>query len=224
MRLTGGQIVAQALKAYGVEYVSGIPGHGIWSLFDAFLEEGSRIPFIQVMHEQSAVHLADGYYRASGKVMACSTSVGPGAANTIIGLATCYTDSVPVFYVSGGCNDMKGHGVMQEIERQQENAFPRITEQVTKRADKAGRVDELPFIMHRAFNTGRRRHGRPVDVEVPMDLQTDAADVSIHPLEFRWRQASPILILSLVGRAAALLLAAERPVILAGGRDHLQVP
>ena len=63
MRLTGGQIVARAPKSYDVEYVSGSPGHGIWSLFDTFLEEGSDIPFIQVMHEQSAVHLADGYTR-----------------------------------------------------------------------------------------------------------------------------------------------------------------
>ena len=64
MRLTGGQVVARALKEYGVEFVAGVPGHGIWSLFDAFLEKDSEIPFIQVMHEQSAVHMADGYFRA----------------------------------------------------------------------------------------------------------------------------------------------------------------
>ena len=56
MKLTGGEVVARSLKEYGVEYVAGVPGHGIWSLFDAFLQEGSQIPFIQVMHEQSAVH------------------------------------------------------------------------------------------------------------------------------------------------------------------------
>ena len=100
MKLTGGEVVARALKEYGIEYVAGVPGHGIWALFDAFLQEDSSIPFIQVMHEQSAVHMADGYFRASGKPMACSTSVGPGAANTIIGLATAYVDSTSVFYVS----------------------------------------------------------------------------------------------------------------------------
>jgi acetolactate synthase-1/2/3 large subunit len=63
VRLTGGQIVAQALKSYDVEYVSGRPGDGIGSQVDAFLEEGSDIQFIQVMHEQSAAHLADGYAR-----------------------------------------------------------------------------------------------------------------------------------------------------------------
>ena len=218
MKLTGGQIVARALKEYGVEYVAGVPGHGIWSLFDAFLEKGSEIPFIQVMHEQSAVHMADGYFRASGKPMACSTSIGPGATNTIIGLATCYTDSIPVFYVSGGpATHMKGHGVMQELERQQENAFPRITEQVTKRAYKVGRVDELPFIMHRAFSTMLSgRHG-PVHVELPIDLQTEAADVAIHPLETRMAVGVAYPDPIAVEKAAALLLGAERPVIVAGG-------
>ncbi len=218
MKLTGGQIVAHALKEYGVEYVAGVPGHGIWSLFDAFLEKGSEIPFIQVMHEQSAVHMADGYYRASGKPMACSTSIGPGATNTIIGLATCYTDSIPTFYVSGGpATHMKGHGVMQELERQQENAFPRITEQVTKRAYKVGRVDELPFIMHRAFNTMLSGRPGPVHVEVPIDLQTEAAEVSIHPLAARMAVGVSYPDPRAIEKAAALLLGAERPVIVAGG-------
>ena len=172
MKLTGGQVVARALKEYGVEYVAGVPGHGIWSLFDAFLEEGSQLPFIQVMHEQSAVHLADGYFRAGGRPMACSTSVGPGATNTIIGLATAYADSTSLFYVSGSPQTyMHGHGTMQEIERQQDNAFPRITEQVTKRAWQAGSVQVLPSIMHRAFNEMLTGRPGPVHVEVPMDVQ-----------------------------------------------------
>jgi len=218
MKLTGGQIVARALKEYGVEYVAGVPGHGIWSLFDAFLEEGSQLPFIQVMHEQSAVHMADGYFRASGRPMACSTSIGPGATNTIIGLATAYADSIPLFYVSGGpATHMKGHGVMQEIERQNENAFPRITEQVTKRAYKAGRVDELPFIMHRAFNTMLSGRPGPVHVELPMDIQVEAADVAIHPLDLRMARGVAYPDPQAVERAVALLLSAERPVIVAGG-------
>jgi acetolactate synthase-1/2/3 large subunit len=218
MKLTGGQVVARALKEYGVEYVAGVPGHGIWSLFDAFMEEGSTLPFIQVMHEQSAVHMADGYFRASGRPMACSTSIGPGATNTIIGLATCYADSIPVFYVSGGpATHMKGHGVMQEIERQNENAFPRITEQVTKRAYKAGRVDELPFIMHRAFNTMLSGRPGPVHVEVPMDIQVEAADVEIHPLDLRMARGVSYPDPLAVERAVKLLLSAERPVIVAGG-------
>ena len=92
-RLTGGEIVARTLTNYGVKFGAGIPGHGIWSLLDGFLQEGSDVDILQVFHEQSGVHLADGYYRASGKPMLAITSVGPGAANAVMGLATAYADS-----------------------------------------------------------------------------------------------------------------------------------
>lgn len=218
MKLTGGQVVAKALKEYGVEYIAGVPGHGIWSLFDAFLEKGSELPFIQVMHEQSAVHMADGYYRASGRPMACSTSVGPGATNTIIGLATAYTDSTALFYVSGSPQTyMHGHGTMQEIERQQDNAFPRITEQVTKRAWQANSVKALPSIMHRAFNEMLTGRPGPVHVEVPMDVQVEADEVTIHPLDKRLPIGVAYPDPSAIEAAVKVLRSAERPVIVAGG-------
>ncbi|WP_420006366.1 thiamine pyrophosphate-binding protein [Arenibacterium sp. LLYu02] len=218
MKLTGGEVVARALKEYGIEYVAGVPGHGIWALFDAFLQEDSSIPFIQVMHEQSAVHMADGYFRASGKPMACSTSVGPGAANTIIGLATAYVDSTSVFYVSGSPQTyMHGHGTMQELERQQDNAFGRITEQVTKRAWQANSVKVLPSIMHRAFNEMMTGRPGPVHVEVPMDVQVEAADVTIHPLEKRMPIGVAHPDPTAIRAAIEVLKTAERPVIVAGG-------
>lgn len=218
MKLTGGQIVAKSLKEYGVTHVAGIPGHGIWTLFDAFLEKGSELPFIQVMHEQSAVHMADGYYRASGRPMAAATSIGPGATNTIIGLATCYADSTPMFLATGGpSTHMRGHGVMQELDRAQSNNFPRITEVVTKRKWEANRVDELPFIMHRAFSAMLTGRPGPVHVEVPMDIQAEAADVAIHPLSERMSSGRQRPDSSEVEKAVALLLNAERPVIVAGG-------
>ena len=101
-RLNGGQVIGRILKEYGVPYVAGIPGHGIWGLMDAFNEDESKIPFIQTYHEQSAVHLADGYYRVSGKPMAAVTSIGAGAANTVLGLATAYSDSTSVLVITGG--------------------------------------------------------------------------------------------------------------------------
>lgn len=128
-KMTGSEVVARALTEYGIEYIAGIPGHGNWALTDAFLQDECDVKFIQVMHEQSAIHMSDGYFRASGKPMAATTSVGPGATNTVIGLATAYADSTSVFYINGSpSTHMKGHGVMQEIERQQEIAFPRIME------------------------------------------------------------------------------------------------
>ena len=218
MKLTGGEIVARALKEYGISYLAGIPGHGNWSLLDAFLQEGGEIPFIQVMHEQSAIHMADGHFRASGKPMACTTSVGPGATNTVIGLATCYADSTAAFYINGGpATHMKGHGVMQELERQNENAFPHIIEQVTKRSYKPMRVDEIPFVMHRAFNTMLSGRPGPVHVELPMDLQCETADVTIHPLDKRMAVGVSYPDPRAIDKAVELLLSAERPVICAGG-------
>lgn len=218
MKLTGGEVVARVLKDYGIEYVAGVPGHGIWGMFDAFLQEDSHIPFIQVMHEQSAVHMADGYFRASGKPMACSTSVGPGAANTVMGLATAYVDSTSVFYVSGSPQTyMHGHGTMQEIERQQDNAFPRIAEQVTKRSWQANSVKVLPTILHRAFNEMMTGRPGPVHVEVPMDVQVEADDVTVHPLDKRLPIGVAYPDPQAIDAAVKLLLTAERPVIVAGG-------
>ncbi|MDB5527148.1 MAG: acetolactate synthase, large subunit [Devosia sp.] len=218
VKLTGGEIVSHSLKNYGVEYVAGVPGHGNWALIDAFLQKGGDIPFIQTMHEQSAVHMADGYFRASGKPMACTTSVGPGATNTIIGLATAYTDSTALFYINGApATHMKGHGVMQEIERQNENSFSRVVEPVVKRSYKVGRVDEVPFIMHRAFNTMLSGRPGPVHVELPMDLQCESAEVQLHDLATRMPVGVTHPDPRAIEKAVELLLKAERPVIVAGG-------
>jgi acetolactate synthase-1/2/3 large subunit len=218
MQLTGGQIVARALKEYGVEYAAGIPGHGIWSMLDAFLEPGSELPFIQVFHEQSAVHLADGYYRASGKPMAAFTSIGPGATNTIIGLATAFADSTAVALITGGpATHMRGHGLMQELDRYQVNDFRRVTEPVTKRHWDVTRVDELPFVMHRMFSAMLTGRPGPVHLELPMDIQALSADVEIHSLAHRlpWGLQNPDD--SAINEAAGILDKAKRPVVVIGG-------
>jgi acetolactate synthase I/II/III large subunit len=218
MKLTGSEIVVQTLQEYGIEYAAGIPGHGNWSLTDAFMQPDCTIKFIQVMHEQSAIHIADGYFRASGKPMAATTSVGPGATNTVIGMATAYTDSTCVFYINGSpSTHMKGHGVMQEIERQQENSFPRIMEEVSKRSYSPIRVEEIPFVMHRAFNTMLSGRQGPVHMELPMDLQCESADVKIHDLSKRMAVGVAHPDPEAIRRAVDLLIAAERPVICAGG-------
>ena len=81
MLLTGGQIIAKFLAEANAPLVTGIPGHGIWSLLDAFADCRDRFRVIKAMHEQSAAHMADGYYRATGRPLAVFTSIGPGATN-----------------------------------------------------------------------------------------------------------------------------------------------
>lgn len=217
-KLTGSQVVAQTLKNYGVEYVAGIPGHGIWTLTDAFLEEDSKLKFIQVFHEQSAVHLADGYYRVSGKPMVAVTSIGAGASNTVIGMATAFTDSTSVMLITGGPpTHMRGHGLLQELERYTDNDFPKVAEAVTKRHWVATRVEEMPFIMHRAWSSMATGRPGPVHIEIPMDVQAEAAEVELHAVEERLPIGRVFPDPEAISAAVALLKEAKRPVLVIGG-------
>lgn len=220
MRLTGGQIVMKYLESENVPYVLGIPGHGILGFFDALREseQEGKVTYLQVKHEQAAVHVADGYFRIKGEPLAIFTSIGPGALNTAIGLGTAYVDSSAVFQISGDTHvQMKGVGVLQEIERYQDSNFIRALEPLVKRAWRAESVGQLPRIMQRAFNqmlTGRKG---PVMVALPMNVQADAADVEL-PEPLRHRAAGrPAGEAAQIQKAVELMKGAKRPVILAGG-------
>jgi len=218
MNLSGGEVIARSLKAYGVEYVAAIPGHGAWAMLDAFLQPDSTIPVIQVFHEQSAVHMADGYYRASGKPMVAVTSVGPGATNTIVGLATAFADSTSVLLISGSPpTHMQGHGTMQELERHHQNDFGSVVRPVTKRSWTVSSAADLPFVMHRLFNSMLTGRPGPVHLEVPMDVQAAMADVQLHDLAARIPVGVAYPDPKAITQAAELLRTAERPVIVVGG-------
>jgi acetolactate synthase I/II/III large subunit len=218
MQLTVGQIIGKALKAYGVPYVAGLPGHGNWSVIDAFHDPVSKLPFIQVMHEQSAVHIADGHYRATGQPIAACTSIGPGATNTIIGLATAYCDSTALLLITGSAaTHMRGHGVMQELDRFASPDFPHIAAPVTKRTFDVIRADEVPFVMHRAWNAMLTGRPGPVHMELPLDVQVQTADIEIADLAKRLPIGKPRADAQAIEAAIRLLLSAERPCIVAGG-------
>jgi len=215
-RLTGAQIIVEHLVKQGVRHAAGIPGHGCWTLTDALLDRSDAIRTVQVMHEQSAVHLADGYYRASGKPMLAFTSIGPGATNTVIGMATAYVDSTAVALFTGSAHTyMRGHGLLQELERRHVADNPRIFEPVVKEWWQPSRVDELPFVLHRAWNAMTTGRPGPVLLDVPMDVQAEAAEVTFP--EDRRAGGRPRPDAHEVEHAARLLTAARRPVIVAGG-------
>jgi acetolactate synthase I/II/III large subunit len=217
-RLTGAEIVVEYLVRQGVRYAAGIPGHGCWTLTDALLDRSDEIRTVQVMHEQSAAHLADGFYRASGEPMLAFTSIGPGATNTVIGVATAYVDSTALALFTGSPHTtMRGHGLLQELERRHVADNPRLFEPIVKEWWQPSRVDELPFVLHRAWNAMRTGRPGPVLLDVPMDVQAEAADVVLpEPLE-REARGRPRPDADAVERAAALLRDARRPVIVAGG-------
>jgi acetolactate synthase-1/2/3 large subunit len=218
MLLTVGQVLGKALKAYGVPYVTGLPGHGNWSLLDAFNDPVSKLPFIQVMHEQSAVHIADAHYRATGHPIAACTSIGPGATNTIIGLATAHCDSTALLLITGSAaTHMRGHGVMQELDRVASPDFPHIVAPVTKRTFDVIRPDQTAWVMHRAWNAMLTGRPGPVHMEIPLDVQVETTDVDVADLSKRIPVGKTRADSVAVEAAIRLLLSAERPCIVVGG-------
>lgn len=218
MQLTVGQVIGKALKAYGVPYVAGLPGHGNWSVIDGFHDPVSKLPFIQVMHEQSAVHIADAHYRATGQPIAACTSIGPGATNTIIGLATAYCDSTALLLITGSAaTHMRGHGVMQELDRFASPDFPHIVAPVTKRTFDVIRADEVPFVMHRAWNAMLTGRPGPVHMELPLDVQVEMTDIDVADLAERIPVGKPRADAQAIEAAIKLLLGAKRPCVVVGG-------
>lgn len=220
MKLTGGQYIIKYLEKEQVPYMLGIPGHGVLGLFDALREsdQAGKVRYLQVKHEQSAVHIADGYYRVAGKPLATISSIGPGSLNTVIGLATAYVDSSAVLSFCGDVHtNMKGTGVLQEIERYQDSNFIRVVEPVTKRAWRAESVGQIPRIMERAFSQMTSgRHG-PIAVAVPMDVQSEALDAELPEKALVTPASHSKIDDETVAKAIEIMKTAKRPVILAGG-------
>ncbi|HID10018.1 MAG TPA: thiamine pyrophosphate-binding protein [Candidatus Latescibacteria bacterium] len=217
MRLTGGQIVAEYLARERVPYFVGIPGHGCLGLVDAFVGRND-VRILQVRAEQAAVHLADGYYRACGRPLACFTSIGPGAMNPAIGLATCYVDSTPCLVFIGDAHTyMSGKGVLQEVERRRDADNLRALEPLAKRCWRVTKIGQLPGILSRAFRTMMSGRLGPVVIALPMDVQAEDTEVDVPGPIGRASSARTAADEGDVGRAAELLASAQRPVILAGG-------
>jgi len=219
MRLTGGQVVVQTLINEGVPYISGIPGHGTLGLSDALLGQ-DKLRYIQVRHEQAAVHLADGYYRLTGVPLAVFTSIGPGAMNTVIGVASCYVDGIPVLVLTGNSHThMAGRGVLQEIERRRDANSLAVFEPIAKRIWRPTSAERLPRILQRAFAEMLTARRGPVVIDLPMDVQCNSVDIAGGlPEPHAYRVTGSVLPdPGPIAAAGELLAHAQRPVIVAGG-------
>jgi acetolactate synthase-1/2/3 large subunit len=235
--LTGGEIIARYLETEGVEYLVGIPGHGSTNLLDAFND--SAVQVLQPRHEQGATHLADGYARASGKPLAVFTSIGPGATNTVTGVATAYVDSIPMVVFTGAPQTHEyGQGILQEIERQKPGDFPSVMEPVTKQSFVVNDIEHLPRTLRRAFQLAVTGRPGPVHVDVPMDVQGAVADVDLPDPAHSRVHSRPGGDPEAVADVADLLAEADRPLVVPGGgcmlaeawdevreiAEHLQAP
>jgi acetolactate synthase-1/2/3 large subunit len=150
--------------------------------------------------------------------MLAFTSIGPGATNAVIGIATAYVDSTAVALFTGSPHTyMRGHGLLQELERRHAADNPRLFEPVVKEWWQPSRVDELPFVLHRAWNQMRSGRPGPILLDVPMDVQADSAEVCLPEPTTREARGRARPAADDVERAAGLLSAARRPVLVAGG-------
>jgi acetolactate synthase-1/2/3 large subunit len=219
MKLTGSEVVTEMLVREGVPYAVGIPGHGCLPLVDAFRRNRDRIGVIMPRHEQSAVHIADGYFRVKGEPLAAFTSIGAGAANTAIGLATAYADSVPVLLLIGEAHTyMRGMGILQEIERQRGSDLPRMFDPVVKRRWDVSDAAELPRAVSQAFNAMLAGRPGPAVIGLPMDVQAQTVNRDAMPEpQSRRPHDRPRADAGAIRQAAELLVSAKRPVIIAGG-------
>jgi acetolactate synthase-1/2/3 large subunit len=217
MKLTGGQMVVETLAREGVPYLAGIPGPATLGLSDALLEQdGLRL--LQMRHEQAAVFLADGFYRVSGVPLAVLASMGPGAMNTLSGVATCAADSVPVLVLVGSSQaPVAGDSLPVGLEDGHTGGGLAVFAPIAKGVWRPTSAAQVPRVLQRALAamlTGRRG---PAVVELPLDVQCEAAEVELgYPYAYRAGGAvlpEP----GLIHRAADLLAGAQRPVILAGG-------
>jgi len=220
MTYTGGEIVVKQLLNEGVPYIIGIPGHGVMGLFDAIRkeEEAGNIKYLQVIHEQSAAAIADGYFRMTGKPLPVFASTGPGALNFSIGLGTAYVDSTAFLALCGDTHvHMSGTGVLQEIERYQDSNILRSLEPLAKRSWRAESISQLPRIMRRAYNQMTTGRPGPCVVALPMDVQAEAMETTFVPIAKQRPEALPCADKNFIQEAVNLMKTAKRPVILAGG-------
>jgi acetolactate synthase I/II/III large subunit len=216
-KLTGGQMIADYLIREGVEKVFAVPGHGNTALLDAFVDRKGEIDVVPAIHEQGAAHMADGYYRASGKIAAVCTSIGPGATNTLTGVVTAFADSQPFLLITGAVHTyMEYRGVLQEIDRPHGNNFPAMVSPAVKRWWQPHRVDQIPLALGQAFNTMYEGRRGPVLLDIPQDLQAEYGEYT-PPTGSRRAEHRATGNRMAIQQAAEVLAGAQRPVIVAGG-------
>ncbi len=209
-RMTGGRAVTLALKEEGVEHVFGIAGTHNCPLFDgAYGEPGIHV--VTVRHEQGASLMADGYARASGKIAACFVVPGPGLTNALTGMGMAYSESTPLL-VFGGQNALAQLGGVGELFHELPNSIA-VAGALCGYTHRVSTPGAIPGAVRAAMRAMRCERPRPAYIEVPLDVQSGEADVTLLPREtFSRPSGDPVGI----ARAAAALKSAKRPFIFAG--------
>ena len=211
MKKTGSQILLECLRLEGVDTIFGYPGGTVINIYDDLMD--SPIKHILTRHEQAAVHAADGYARATGKVGVAIATSGPGATNTITGIATAYMDSIPMVIITGQVpTPLIGNDAFQEAD------VIGITRPITKHNYLVKNVKDLARIIKQAFYIARTGRPGPVLVDLPKDVQVATAEFEYpETVELRGYKPTYSGNVRQIENAAKMIMAARKPVLYVGG-------
>jgi len=210
--MIGAEMLVRALHKEGVEFVWGYPGGSVLFIYDEIFKQ-DKFEHILVRHEQAAVHAADGYARATGKVGVALVTSGPGVTNAVTGIATAYTDSIPMVIISGNVPTYAiGEDAFQEADT------VGITRPVVKHNFLVKDVRDLPLVLKKAFHIAQTGRPGPVLIDIPKDVSA-AKGPFVYPETLEMRSYNPVVKghSGQIRKAVALLQEAERPYIYTGG-------
>jgi acetolactate synthase-1/2/3 large subunit len=210
--ITGSEALMQALIHEGVDTVFGYPGGSIMPVFDAMFDHQNDFKQVLVRHEQGAAHAAQGYARSSGKVGVCIVTSGPGATNTITGVADAMLDSTPIVVIAGQTpTSLLGTDAFQEVD------LVGITQPISKWSYQIRRAEDVAWAVARAFYIAKSGRPGPVVLDFTKNAQTDMVDYEPVDLDFI-RSYDPIPDTDRVElqHAADLINGAQRPLVLVG--------
>jgi len=210
-KMTGADILIESLKKEKVEVMFGYPGGSVLPIFDALYE--APIKFILTRHEQGAVHAADGYARATGKVGVCLATSGPGATNLVTGIATAYMDSIPMVALTGQVKTfLIGNDAFQEAD------VVGITRPISKHNYLVKDIKDLARVIKEAFHIASTGRPGPVVIDIPVDVQMHETEFN-YPKQVDIRSYKPTYSghIGQIKKAAKTIASSKRPIIYAGG-------
>lgn len=211
-QISGSEALIRSLIREGVDTIFGYPGGAIMPVYDALMDHTDAIDHVLVRHEQGATHSAQGYARASGKTGVCMVTGGPGATNTITGIADAMLDSTPIVVIAGQITtELIGTDAFQEVD------FTCVTQPVSKWSYQISSADEISKVIARAFFVARSGRPGPVVLSVTKNAQVGMTEYVPETMDFiRSYDDDPEIDMSMIEAAAAAINAAERPFVLAG--------